>query len=304
MEGSAGRAPGRVKNAILIAGPTASGKSAMALDLAVKLGGAVINADSMQVYSGLRVLTARPSGEDLAHAPHHLYGHVDPAADHSTGAWLRDVKALFDEGRLEGRRPIFVGGTGLYFRALTEGLSEMPDIPQTVRDRWRYHLLEDGVANLHGILLRRDPQAALRIGKTDSQRVVRALEVLDASGRSILEWQAMRNEPLVDLASAKAGVLDTSRDILVERIDRRLERMVDEGAMDEVRDLLARRLDHAKPAMKAIGVREFGAAIAGRSTIAEAVDRAKIATRQYAKRQATWFRHQLGVAWTRIDRAG
>jgi tRNA dimethylallyltransferase len=303
MEGSAGPAPGRVKNALLIAGPTASGKSAMALDLAGKFNGAVINADSMQIYSGLRLLTASPSDEDLARAPHHLYGHVDPAADYSTGAWLRDVKTLFDEERLEGRRPIFVGGTGLYFRALTEGLSEMPAIPESVRERWRYHLLEDGVAELHGILLRRDPQAALRIGRTDSQRVVRALEVLDASGRSILEWQAMRNEPLVDLATARAGVLDIPRSLLVERIDRRLEQMVEDGAIEEVRNLLARGLDDAKPAMKAIGVREFGAAIAGKLTLEEAVERAKIATRQYAKRQATWFRHQLDAAWTRVNPA-
>ncbi|MCC6203630.1 MAG: tRNA (adenosine(37)-N6)-dimethylallyltransferase MiaA, partial [Hyphomicrobiales bacterium] len=155
----------------------------------------------------------------------------------------------------------------------------------------------------HGILLRRDPQAALRIGRTDSQRVVRALEVLDASGRSILEWQAMRNEPLVDLATARAGVLDIPRSLLVERIDRRLEQMVEDGAIEEVRNLLARGLDDAKPAMKAIGVREFGAAIAGTLTLEEAVERAKIATRQYAKRQATWFRHQLGAAWTRVNPA-
>lgn len=289
-----------MKNALLIAGPTASGKSAMALDLATKLGGAIINADSMQVYSGLRVLTARPTGAEMERIPHLLYGHIDPAADYSTGAWLRDVKALFDEGRLEGRRPIFVGGTGLYFRALTEGLSEMPDIPRFIRDRWRYHLLEDGVAKLHDILLRRDPEAAMRIRKTDSQRVVRALEVLDASGRSILDWQALRNEPLVDMATARAGVLEVPRDVLVERIDRRFDRMVEEGAMEEVRALLARKLSDAQPAMKAIGVREFRDVVEGRLSMAEAIERAKIATRQYAKRQATWFRHQLDERWRRV----
>ncbi|WP_411956197.1 tRNA (adenosine(37)-N6)-dimethylallyltransferase MiaA [Arvimicrobium flavum] len=301
IENPAGPKPGRVKNAILIAGPTASGKSALAIELAVKHGGAIINADSMQVYAGLRVLTARPDDRDLSIAPHHLYGHVDPADDYSTGAWLRDVKALLDGDALEGRRPIFVGGTGLYFRALTEGLSQMPDIPSQVRDRWRYHIIEDGVARLHEILFRRDPAAALRIDKTDSQRVVRALEVLDASGRSILEWQAMRDEPLVDLPSAHAAALEIPRELLVKRIDARFDRMVEEGALDEVKDLLARRIGVDKPAMKAIGVREFSDAIEGRLTMAEAIERAKIATRQYAKRQTTWFRHQFGPQWKRIN---
>ncbi|MEZ5780860.1 MAG: tRNA (adenosine(37)-N6)-dimethylallyltransferase MiaA [Rhizobiaceae bacterium] len=303
METGPAKRAGRVKNAVLIAGPTASGKSAMALDLASKLNGAIINTDSMQVYAGLRLLTARPSEEEERSAPHHLYGHVDPAADYSTGIWLREVMALFDEDRLEGRRPIFVGGTGLYFRALTEGLSEMPEIPQSVRDRWRYHLLEDGVAKLHAILLRRDPVAAMRIRNTDSQRIVRALEVLDASGRSILEWQAMRGEPLVDMSSARAGVLDVPRELLVPRIDRRLERMVEEGAIREVEAFLSLGIGEAQPAMKAIGVREFGEVISGVATIEAALERAKIATRQYAKRQATWFRHQLGDRWKRVGNA-
>jgi len=290
-----------VQNALLIAGPTASGKSALALDLALKHNGAIVNADSMQVYAGLPVITAAPSEDDRRVVPHHLYGHVDPAQDYSTGAWLRDVAALVDSGALEGRVPIFVGGTGLYFRALTEGLSEMPPIPQSVRDRWRYHLIEDGVARLHGLLFRRDPEAAMRIAKTDSQRVVRALEVLDASGRSILEWQAMRDEPLVDMATARAGMLELPREVLVERINLRVDLMVGDGAVEEVGRLLVRRLDAAKPAMKAIGVREFGAVIDGTMPLADAVERVKIATRQYAKRQATWFRHQLGVEWRRFE---
>lgn len=290
-----------MKNALLIAGPTASGKSALALELAVKHGGAIINVDSMQVYSGLRILTARPSDADLEKAPHHLYGHVDPKSDYSTGAWLRDVKALFDKGMLEDRRPIFVGGTGLYFRALTEGLSEMPVIPQSVRERWRYHLIEDGVAKLHGLLFRRDPETAMRLRKTDSQRVVRALEVLDASGRSILEWQRLRDEPLVDMATARAGVMDIARDVLVERIDRRFDGMVEQGAVQEVKELLAMRLDDVRPVMKAIGVRQFRAALQGEISEPEAVEQAKIATRQYAKRQATWFRHQLDERWTRFQ---
>ncbi|RVA12473.1 tRNA (adenosine(37)-N6)-dimethylallyltransferase MiaA, partial [Mesorhizobium sp. M7D.F.Ca.US.004.03.1.1] len=199
MEHSGGQAgEGRVKNAILIAGPTASGKSALALDLAERKGGVIVNTDSMQGYSVLDVLTARPEAADLARAPHFLYGHVHPATAYSTGAWLRDVMKLIDDGTLSGRPVIFVGGTGLYFRALAEGISEMPDIPQRVRDRWRYELKEQGAVKLHGLLLREDSATAMTLKPTDSQRVVRALEVLDASGRSIREWQAERGQPLID----------------------------------------------------------------------------------------------------------
>lgn len=289
-----------MKNAILIAGPTASGKSALALQLAARHG-AIVNADSMQVYSCLRILTARPRDSECAGIPHHLYGHVDPAADYSTGAWLRDVEALLDAGHLQGRRPIFVGGTGLYFRALTEGLSEMPSVPRAVRERWNYRLLEEGAVRLHQLLMRNDPQAAMRIGKTDSQRIVRALEVLDVSGRSIIDWQQSREEPLVDLATAQAIVLDIPRAALVRRIDERLDRMVEEGAVDEVRQLIARGIADDKPAMKAIGVREFRAASQGGLSIEAALAKAKTATHQYAKRQATWFRHQFGPQWRRIS---
>ncbi|MER9656805.1 tRNA (adenosine(37)-N6)-dimethylallyltransferase MiaA [Mesorhizobium sp. M0152] len=290
---------GRVKNAILIAGPTASGKSALALDLAERTGGVIVNTDSMQGYAVLDVLTARPEAADLARAPHFLYGHVDPGTAYSTGAWLRDVTRLIDDGTLS-RRPIFVGGTGLYFRALAEGISEMPAIPQRVRDRWRYELKEQGAVKLHGILLREDSRAAMQLRPTDSQRIVRALEVLDASGRSILEWQAERGQPLIDRQSARFFVIEPDRAALVGRIDRRFDQMLDKGAVEEVRQLAALGLDPDLPAMKAIGVRELQAAIARQSSFAEAIERAKVATRQYAKRQATWFRHQLGPEWQRL----
>lgn len=302
MGGKAGPMRGRLRNALLIAGPTASGKSAFALDLAVKQGGAIVNADSMQVYAGLSVLTARPDAADLALASHHLYGHVDPAEDYSTGAWLRDVQHVADEIERSDKRPIFVGGTGLYFRALTEGLSQMPDIPRTVRDKWRYHLMEDGAGKLHALLLRRDPAAAMRLKPTDGQRIVRALEVLDASGRSILEWQAMRETPLVDMASARAAVLAPPRGLLVQRIDARVDAMMAQGAIEEVQALLARKLPSTVPAMKAIGVRELADFLGGRASLPEAVERIKIATRQYSKRQSTWFRHQLGPEWRVLDR--
>ncbi|MEI9414087.1 tRNA (adenosine(37)-N6)-dimethylallyltransferase MiaA [Mesorhizobium sp. Cs1321R2N1] len=298
---------GRVKNAILIAGPTASGKSALALELAERTGGVIVNTDSMQVYSVLDVLTARPEAAELARAPHFLYGHVHPGSAYSTGAWLRDVMKLIDDGtffeRPDGtlsRRPIFVGGTGLYFRALTEGISEMPEIPQRIRDRWRYELKEQGAVKLHALLLREDSRAAMQLKPTDSQRIVRALEVLDASGRSILEWQAERGRPLIDRQSAHFLVIEPDRPALVDRIERRFDRMLDKGALEEVKQLAALQLDPDLPAMKAIGVRELQAAMAGQSSFPEAIERAKIATRQYAKRQGTWFRHQLGPEWQRL----
>ncbi|TPN65285.1 tRNA (adenosine(37)-N6)-dimethylallyltransferase MiaA [Mesorhizobium sp. B1-1-1] len=290
---------GRVKNAILIAGPTASGKSALAVGLAERIGGVIVNTDSMQAYSVLDVLTARPEAADLARAPHYLYGHVHPGTAYSTGAWLRDVTRLIEDGALS-RRPIFVGGTGLYFRALAEGISEMPDIPRQVRDRWRYELKEQGAVKLHGILLREDSRAAMQLKPTDSQRIVRALEVLDASGRSILDWQAARGRPLIDRQTARFFVIEPDRAALVGRIERRFDQMLAKGALDEVRQLASLRLDPQLPAMKAIGVRELQAAMAGQSGFPEAIERAKIATRQYAKRQRTWFRHQLGPEWQRL----
>ncbi|MGC5843559.1 tRNA (adenosine(37)-N6)-dimethylallyltransferase MiaA [Mesorhizobium abyssinicae] len=311
--GTSGQAgEGRVKNAILIAGPTASGKSALALDLAERQGGIIVNTDSMQGYSVLDVLTARPGSTDLARAPHHLYGHVHPSVAYSTGAWLRDVTKLIED-RLLAERPvgafverpvIFVGGTGLYFRALAEGISDMPEIPTAIRDRWRYELKEQGAERLHRILMREDSAVGMQLRPTDGQRIVRALEVLDASGRSIAEWQAARGRPLIDRESARFLVIEPDRAELVGRIETRFDRMLDVGALDEVRELLALNLDPDLPAMKAIGVRDLQAAMAGQLGFAEAIERAKIATRQYAKRQATWFRHQLGPEWRRLHVAG
>lgn len=289
-----------MKNAILIAGPTASGKSAFALDLAERNGGVIVNTDSMQGYSVLDVLTARPGATDLARAPHFLYGHVHPVTAYSTGAWLRDVMKLIDDGTLSARPVIFVGGTGLYFRALAEGISEIPDIPQRIRDRWRYELKEQGAVKLHSLLMREDSAAAMTLRPTDSQRIVRALEVLDASGRSILEWQAQRGWPLIDRDSARFFVIEPDRAALVHRIEARFDSMLDMGALNEVKRLVALNLNPDLPAMKAIGVRELQAAMAGKIGFPEAIELAKIATRQYAKRQATWFRNQLGPEWQRL----
>ena len=291
---------GRIRNAILIAGPTASGKSRLALELAERLGGTVVNADSMQVYAVLDVLTARPSAEEMRRAPHLLYGHVHPGIAYSTGAWMRDVVSLADSGKLADARPIFVGGTGLYFRALEEGISEMPEIPASVRERWRYELADKGADKLHRILMREDPEVAMTLRAGDGQRIVRALEVLEASGRSILKWQAERGKPLIDRDSARFIVIEPDRAELVARIDRRFDGMIDAGALDEVKALAALDLDPLLPAMKAIGVRELQAALRGEISMAEAIERAKIATRQYAKRQSTWFRNQLGPHWRRV----
>jgi tRNA dimethylallyltransferase len=290
---------GLIHNAILIAGPTASGKSALALRLAKAHDALIVNADSMQVYDVLRVVTARPDDHDLQAAPHRLYGHVQPVIAFSTGAWLRDVSRLAaEEG---GRRFIFVGGTGLYFRGLVEGFAEMPDIPAHIRDRWRYKLHEEGPEKLHRILRVEDPEVGMMLRPSDGQRIVRALEVLESSGRSIAHWQAESRPPLIDRASATFQVIETDRATLIERINKRFDRMVEEGALGEVERLLALRPDPAVPAMKAIGVRELGEVLADRMPLADAVERAKIATRQYARRQSTWFRNQFGPEWQRVS---
>ena len=291
---------GRIKNATLIAGPTASGKSALALKLAERDGGVIINADSMQVYGVLNVLTARPSPDDLTRVRHFLYGHVSPETAYSTGVWLRDVAVLADSELFLDKPPIFVGGTGLYFRALAEGISEMPKISTEIRDRWRWLLNEEGAPRLHRLLKSVDNEVAMRLKASDGQRVVRALEVLEASGRSILKWQADKRHSMVDLATARFIVIEPERELLVKRIDQRFDRMIGAGALDEVKEITEIRLAPELPVMKAIGVRELAAAMAGEMSFDEAIERAKMATRQYSKRQSTWFRNQFGPEWERI----
>lgn len=288
------------KNAVLILGPTASGKSALAVAIARERGATIVNADSMQVYSILRVLTARPDEAALEAAPHALYGHVHPSISYSTGAWLRDVGEFLD--RHDPRRPlVFVGGTGLYFKALTGGLSAMPEVPEEARRRWRYRLAEEGPERLHRLLRAEDPEAALAIRPGDGQRIIRALEVKEATGRTLSQWQGEAGEALVDAASADKIVVLPPRNIVHARIEARFDRMIDEGAVEEVRELSGLWLDPAMPAMKAIGVEEIGAALDGRVSFTEAITRAKARTRQYAKRQETWLRHQIGDGWRTIS---
>ncbi len=288
---------GAIGDAILIAGPTASGKSALALRMAEATGGFVVNADSMQVYGVLDRLTARPDAADLAAAEHHLYGHVPPSVSYSTGKWLDDVTALLARPELRGRKPIFVGGTGLYFRALLGGLSPMPAVPEAVREMWRARLAAEGAEALHATLSARDPAMAAELRPGDSQRIVRALEVLEATGRSLRDFRETRGQPAVDPATARRLVLLPDRAWLNARIARRFEAIWDAGGVEEAQALLALGLDPALPAMKAIGLREAAAFLAGTLTREEAIERAVIATRQYAKRQSTWFRNQLDARW-------
>lgn len=288
----------------LIAGPTASGKSALALDLAARRGGQIVNADSMQVYDGLRILTARPDAGDMAAAPHHLYGHVAPAVAYSTGQWARDVEALLR--RLPASTPlIFVGGTGLYFRALTEGLSPMPQVPDAIRSDLRARLAVEGAPALHADLAARDAKGAAALDPGDGQRIVRALEVLEASGRPLSDWQAQAAEPVLHPdALAERWIVMPDRAVLHARIEARFDAMIAAGALDEVRRLRGLGLPPDLPAMKAIGVRELGAVIDGTMNQNAAIADAKTATRQYAKRQMTWFRNQLGDNWQRVDGDG
>lgn len=287
-------------DAILITGPTASGKSALALHLAREAGGVVINADSMQVYDTLRVLTARPSEAEMEGVQHLLYGHVPAKCAYSTGEWLRDVQDFLPKLRAEGRLPVFVGGTGLYFKALTGGLSDMPEISQDVRDRIRLRLKEEGPEALHAELSRRDAVVAESLEPKDGQRIVRALEVLEETGRSIADFQGRQGATVIDPARAKKLVVLPDRKILHERINRRFEKMLEGGAVDEVRALLALHPAPDLPIMKAIGVREIAGMLEGRMSREEVIERASALTRQYAKRQMTWFRNQMDESWERI----
>ena len=288
-------------DAILITGPTASGKSALAVELARRHGGAVVNADSMQVYDTLRLLTARPSPEDEQGIPHHLYGHVPAAETYSTGAWLRHMEPLLETLRGQGRLPVIVGGTGLYFKALTGGLAEMPDIPDAVRQAVRARLAAGGPQSLHEELARVDAETARRLQPQDGQRIARALEVFEATGTPLSVLQVAPGRALIAPERARKIVVLPDRQRLAERIGRRFESMLDQGAIEEVQALQA--LDPAGdlPVMKAIGVPEIIAYLGGAMDRTEVIARATAATRQYAKRQMTWFRNQMDASWQRLD---
>ncbi|MEJ0013363.1 MAG: tRNA (adenosine(37)-N6)-dimethylallyltransferase MiaA [Bauldia sp.] len=279
---------------VLIAGPTASGKSRLALEIAAERDGVVVNADSMQVYRELRIVSARPSAEDEIAAPHRLYGHVSAATRYSVGTWLAEVALVLAEAQQQGRTAVVVGGTGLYFKALLEGLVTVPPIPADVRAAIARDI--DGVetAALHLMLADADPEDAAAIRPSDRSRIVRALEVFTATGLSLAAWQRTGTQsPLVDPARVERRIVLPERAELHRRIAARTEAMVHGGAIEEVRALAAFNLDPAMPAMKAIGVRELMAHIAGKMSLDEAVAAMKTETRRYAKRQMTWIRNQM-----------
>ena len=278
---------------ILIAGPTASGKSALALALAEKLGGTVVNADSMQVYRDLRIITARPTPAEEARVPHRLYGHVDAAENYSVGRWCRDVGEVLAELAAAGRIAIFTGGTGLYFKALTGGLAAVPPIPADVREQVRGRLSSEGVRALYAELIARDPQTANRLMPNDRARITRALEVMLATGRSLGDWHREGLPPLIDAARTPKVFITIERAELVHRIETRFAGMLKAGALEEVRALAARHLDPSLPAMKAHGVPWLIRHLDGEISLDEAAAGAIMDTRRYAKRQLTWFRNQM-----------
>jgi len=289
---------------ILIAGPTASGKSALALALAEKFGAEIINADSMQVYRDLRIVTARPTVEEEQRVPHRLYGHVDAAENFSVGRWCEEAAAALAAIRRAGRAAVLVGGTGLYFNVLTRGIAAVPPIPGDIRKQVRGRLASDGVGVLYAELKERDPTAAARLKPGDRARITRALEVVLATGRSLLDWHEDNKPPGLDASGAAKIFLMPARDELLRRIDARFDTMMAAGALDEVRALAARNLNPNLPAMKAHGVPWLVRHLYGEIALDHAVEEAKRDTRRYTKRQATWFRNQLpDFAWVEPQKA-
>ncbi len=291
-------------DAILIAGPTASGKSALALQLAETLGGTIVNADSMQVYRDLRIITARPTPQEEARVPHRLYGHVDAAENYSVGRWCRDVGEVLRELAEAGRVPILVGGTGLYFKALTTGLAAVPPIPPDVRSTVRARLQSEGASAMHAELMQRDPATAQRLMVNDRSRITRALEVVLATGRPLSDWHREGLPPLITPSRAVKVFITCERAELVRRIETRFAAMLQAGAPEEVRLLATRHLDPSLPAMKAHGVPWLIRHFNGEITIEEAAAGAVMDTRRYAKRQLTWFRNQMpDWTWLTADAA-
>lgn len=283
----------------LIAGPTASGKSRLALDMAEKTSAVIVNADSQQLYADLRVLSARPTIEDEARAEHRLYGVADAAESWSVGRWTRAVMPLLEELAAQDRPALLVGGTGLYFNALTRGLADIPAVPDAVRDAVQAEYDLEGEAAFRRRLAEVDPTAAVAITPGDRQRLIRALAVAQATGRSLSEWKA-DTRPLLAPGAYEALVVEPPRDRLYAACDVRVSQMIQNGALDEVRALLARNLDPTLPAMKAVGVPELAAHLSGATTLDQAVAAIRLSTRHYAKRQLTWFRNQT-TDWARVS---
>ena len=285
--------------AILIHGPTASGKSALAIEVARRLGGEVINADSMQVYSDVQVISARPTEEDMARVPHHLFGYVDPGLRYSTGEWLEATRGVIKKLQRQNRRAVFVGCTGLYLLALTQGLSDIPPVPDEIRAEVRTISEAEGADGLRARLMPHDPELAERLGTGDRQRLGRAYEVWLATGRSLTDFQTERQPPVLQPGEWTGFALTPPRTALYKKIDRRFEGMLMQGAMNEARALVARGLDPELPVMKACGMPWLTAFARGELSPEEAAENAKRDTRRYAKRQFTWIGRQFPF-WTRV----
>ncbi|HAY06397.1 MAG TPA: tRNA (adenosine(37)-N6)-dimethylallyltransferase MiaA [Hyphomonas sp.] len=284
---------------ILIHGPTASGKSALAIEVARRLGGEIINADSMQVYRDLQVISARPTEEEMAGVPHHLFGHVDAATRFSTGEWLEAARAVVKRLERQNKHAIFVGGTGLYLLALTQGLSDIPPVPDEIRAEVKAINDAEGADGLRARLMPHDPELAERLGTGDRQRLARAYEVWLATGRSLTDFQTERQPPVLEEGRWMGIALTPPRAALYKKIDRRFEGMLMQGAMAEARALVARGLDPELPVMKACGVPWLAAFARGELSPEEAAENAKRDTRRYAKRQFTWIGRQFPF-WPRI----
>lgn len=285
--------------AVLIAGPTASGKSDFAFRLAQEKNGTIINADSMQVYAELRLLTARPGVDEEARVPHALYGHIPSREAYSVARFLEDAAEAVAAARAAGRAPIVVGGTGLYFNALLRGLSPVPPIDADVRARWRAEAERVGAVALHEVLAFRDPVMAARLTPSDTQRIVRALEVFEQTGRSLADWQQEQGTPMLDPKQCELFVLDVDREQLHARADARFDGMMAAGALDEVRALADLTLPPSLPAMRAIGVAPLLQALRADLPLADAVAIAKRDTRRYIKRQQTWLKKHM-ITWKHI----
>nr|CBI79611.1 tRNA delta(2)-isopentenylpyrophosphate transferase [Bartonella sp. AR 15-3] len=279
----------------MIAGPTASGKSKLALKIAQEKNAVIINADSMQIYDTLNILTARPTEDDTIISPHYLYGYISPSLSYSVGQWLRDVEKLLNV--ITSKSLIFVGGTGLYFRALLEGISEIPYIPDVCREKWRRRLQEEGAENLYRQLLQVDSALSKRICAQDGQRIIRALEVYDVTGKTLSWWQKQKTTSLIAKDCSEKILLIPPRQQLYENINKRLDHMVEQGVLEEVFIIKQLMLSPLLPAMKAIGLSEFIAYLDGYLSFENAIETVKTKTRRYAKRQMTWFRNQLNEEW-------
>ena len=292
MKNGIGRKP-----VVLIAGPTASGKSGVALELAQANAGVIINADALQVYRELRILSARPSVEEERQVPHRLYGMVPASQAYSVGLWLDAGRKAIEEAWASERLPIVTGGTGLYFKAFEEGLARLPAIPAAIRQRWRERLKREGAAVLHAELARREKEEAARLRPSDGQRIVRALEVIEATGKPLSAWQKeCEAESYLARCRVLRLYLSPVREELYTRINERFDRMIESEALGEIEALLALKLDASLPAMKATGVQELGCVIAGELRLEEACRIAKRNTRHYAKRQLTWARRNM-MSW-------